>query len=90
MSETIVNDSVWISVKDVAPWRNEPMTEKQRTFISNLQRNGAPQFTGKTKGEAHDYIKQYKCEYEWTPITMNDEVMEEAYSGLLPDGSGDY
>ena len=86
MSE--IAEPMWISVRDVAPWRNEPMTEKQRTFISNLRHNGAPQFMGETKGEAFDYIKQYKYEYKY-PTIGYDELAEDVYSGLIPDGSGD-
>ena len=43
-------------------WRDEPITEKQKQFIESIEEdaemNGAivPSFTGKTKGEAFDWI----------------------------------
>ena len=46
-------------------WRNDPITEKQLNYIVQMQEdagiNGAiplPPFTGKTKGEASDYISE--------------------------------
>ena len=59
-------------------WRDDPITEKQKELIERMDEdagmNGAilPLFTGKTKGEASDWIsanmgKQYisaYCEHE--------------------------
>ena len=46
-------------------WRDDPVTEKQLNYIEQMQEdagmNGAiplPPFTGKTKGEACDYISE--------------------------------
>ena len=46
-------------------WRDDPMTEKQEKMIADMEEtscmNGAfiPPFTGRTKGEACDYIGNY-------------------------------
>ena len=46
-------------------WRNDPVTEKQKQLILDMWedawRNGAliPEFGGKTKGEASDYISRW-------------------------------
>lgn len=46
-------------------WRDDPMTEKQEKMIAEMEEtacmNGAfiPPFTGRTKGEACDYIGNY-------------------------------
>ena len=42
-------------------WRNDPMTEKQKTLISELQEMSEfplPKFTGTTKGEASDWLDE--------------------------------
>ena len=51
--------------KPVSPnWSNDPMTEKQKEMIASMQENAGingalplPDFNGKTKGEACDYIQ---------------------------------
>lgn len=46
-------------------WRDDPITEKQEQTIANMEENACmndafvPPFTGKTKGEASDYISNY-------------------------------
>ena len=43
-------------------WRQEPITKKQKTYIAEMQKVShfpLPQFEGKTKGEAWDYINKY-------------------------------
>ena len=46
-------------------WRSDPITEKQEQMIANIEEdammNGAiiPLFSGKTKGDACDYINNY-------------------------------
>ena len=43
-------------------WRDEPTTEKQRKLIEEMHEFSEfplPLFTGKTKGEAADYIDKY-------------------------------
>lgn len=43
-------------------WRQEPITKKQITYIAEMQKVShfpLPQFDGKTKGEAWDYINKY-------------------------------
>lgn len=43
-------------------WRNEPATEKQLTYIAEMQEFSdfhVPLFIGKTKGEASDYINRW-------------------------------
>lgn len=43
-------------------WRNDPATEKQLTYIQEMQEFSVfsiPRFTGTTKGEASDYIAQW-------------------------------
>ena len=53
------------SIKFINDWRNDPVTEKQKQMIAGMQEtagmNGAiiPEFTGKTKVEAIDYISKY-------------------------------
>ena len=42
-------------------WRDEPMTEKQREWILEMQEHSEhplPPFKGITKGEASDYINK--------------------------------
>lgn len=52
-------------------WRNEPITQKQKDYILEIQEMSdfyLPEFYGKTKGEASDYIntyKQYIYESSW-------------------------
>lgn len=52
-------------------WRNEPMTEKQKELIAEMQEFSEfplSEFNGKTKGEASDWIdKNIKKAHE----TMN-------------------
>lgn len=43
-------------------WRNDPITEKQRRYIEEMQEFSdfpIPKFIGTTKGEAHDYIERW-------------------------------
>lgn len=43
-------------------WRNEPITDRQMKYISDMQEFSEmpiPLFTGTTKGEASDYIDKY-------------------------------
>ena len=43
-------------------WRNEPITDKQKSCIETMMEFSAyviPKFTGTTKGEASDYIDKY-------------------------------
>ncbi len=43
-------------------WRNDPITEKQKECIEEMQEFSyypLPVFTGTTKGEASDYIDKY-------------------------------
>lgn len=43
-------------------WRDEPATEKQKNLIAEMHEFSLfplPLFTGKTKGEAADYIDKY-------------------------------
>lgn len=43
-------------------WRQDPLTEKQKELIEKMQEFSyfpIPRFTGKTKGEASDYIERY-------------------------------
>ena len=43
-------------------WRDDPITEKQMEYIQDMMEFTAypiPNFTGKTKGEAADYIDKY-------------------------------
>lgn len=50
-------------------WRNEPITEKQKQCIADMQEFSAyplPKFEGMTKGEASDYIDKWgKLAYEY-------------------------
>lgn len=44
-------------------WRNDPVTEKQINYIKEMNEFSdfpIPKFTGKTKGEASDYINRYQ------------------------------
>ena len=46
----------------MSDWRNQPITDKQKAYISDIQEfslYNPPKFTGTTKGEASDYIEQY-------------------------------
>ena len=46
-------------------WKNEPVTEKQLTYIQEMQEFSEfplPAFTGTTKGEAAEYIDKYSKE----------------------------
>lgn len=46
----------------MADWRKDPATEKQLTYIAEMQEFSdfpIPQFTGTTKGEASDYIDRW-------------------------------
>lgn len=43
-------------------WRNDPLTEKQKKYIEDMQEFCAypiPAFKGTTKGEAAEYIEKY-------------------------------
>lgn len=43
-------------------WRKEQITQKQKEYIEEMQKVShfpLPQFEGKTKGEAWDYINKY-------------------------------
>ena len=46
-----------------AKWRSDPVTEKQKNYIIALYEhdefNRIPKFTGRTKGEASDFIDTY-------------------------------
>lgn len=47
---------------DKCDWRSDPVTEKQKAYIAELQEFSEvllPPFVGKTKGEASDYIDRY-------------------------------
>lgn len=44
-------------------WRKQPITKKQKEYISDMQEFSdypLPKFTGTTKGEASDYIEKYR------------------------------
>ena len=43
--------------------RHLEITKKQRIFIAGLEDFGFPRFTGKTRGEAYDYLQRYAAEY---------------------------
>ena len=46
----------------MSSWRNDPLTEKQKeciTYMLEFSDYPIPRFTGKTKGEASDYIDKY-------------------------------
>ena len=46
----------------MANWRNDPITDRQKTCIEAMMEFSAyniPKFTGTTKGEASDYIDKY-------------------------------
>ena len=46
----------------MADWRNDPATEKQLAYIEEMQEFSdfpIPRFTGRTKGEASDYIDRW-------------------------------
>lgn len=46
----------------MADWRSDPATEKQLTYIQEMQEFSAlpiPMFIGSTKGEASDYIDRW-------------------------------
>ena len=43
-------------------WRNDPITKKQKALIDNMydfSEYPLPVFTGRTKGEASDFIDKY-------------------------------
>ena len=43
-------------------WRSDPATDKQKAYIAEMQEFSKiplPPFTGKTKGEAADYIDRH-------------------------------
>lgn len=47
---------------DKRNWRSDPVTKKQKVYIEEMQEFSEfplPPFTGKTKGEAADYIDRY-------------------------------
>ena len=49
-------------------WRELQITDKQDRFIRSLINNGAPDFSGTTRGDAWDYINdnimfKYRTEY---------------------------
>lgn len=47
----------------IGNWRKEPITQKQKEYIEEMQKVShfpLPQFDGKTKGEACDYIEKYR------------------------------
>ena len=52
-------------------WKDEPAIEKQLKYIEEMQEYSVyqlPKFTGKTKGEASEYISRYNDmahEYGW-------------------------
>ena len=53
-------------------WRNDPITEKQKQYIAEMQEFSEfplPPFTGTTKGEASDYINKYikQAHYKFMP-----------------------
>lgn len=56
---------IWLNADVQNPfktWRDEPATEKQISYCHELSEHSPyniPQFTGKTKGEASDYIDKY-------------------------------
>lgn len=53
-------------------WRSLPITDKQHDFIIELSDTyGAPDFTGSTRGEACDYIKEYIDLYHYYESEMN-------------------
>lgn len=59
-------------------WRDEPITEKQKAFIMSIQEdagiNGAivAPFYGKTKGEAHDWIKENYGKQFYSAISQDE------------------
>lgn len=49
-------------MKSFTDWKNEPATDKQLTYIAEMQEFSAfpiPKFTGTTKGEACNYVEKY-------------------------------
>lgn len=54
---------VWLNTEVKATsWRDDPVTEKQLDYCHELSENSPyniPQFNGRTKGEASDYIDKY-------------------------------
>ena len=58
-------------------WRNDPITEKQKSLISDMiefSEYPLPTFTGKTKGEASDYIDKYIAISHRTLLGCYDET----------------
>lgn len=57
-------------------WRNDPITEKQKAMISDMMEFSEyplQKFTGKTKGEASDYIDKYIAISHQTLLDYYDE-----------------
>ena len=49
---------------EMAGWRNDPATEKQLSYIQEMQEFSdfpIPAFAGSTKGEANDYIDRWSA-----------------------------
>ena len=61
-------------------WRDEPITEKQKTFISQIEEdagiNGAyvPSFNGNTKGEACDWIAKFNGKQYYSLYNPHDNA----------------
>ena len=72
-------------------WRNDPATEKQLQFAEIISDTlFCEPFTGKTKGEACDYITKHKPEYDEVSKEMNDFYTEYGwYFSGLHDDAGD-
>ena len=71
---------------DKAAWRNEPITEKQMSFIKGVQGTWKV-FNGTTRGEAYDYISEF---LEHEKQQKEDELWEEeAIFDSLNRGWGD-
>ena len=67
-------------------WRNDPVTEKQLQFAKIISETVfCDPFTGKTKGEACDYISEHKSEYDEACKEMNDYYMELCLGDLHED-----
>lgn len=61
-------------------WRDDPMTDKQRDFIHRMYEDAGindsyvPPFTGKTKGEAYDYIHNYFRAVHYSLYTPHEDA----------------
>jgi hypothetical protein len=58
-------------------WRDDPITDKQKALISEMQEFSEyrlPDFTGKTKGEASDYIDKWIAKSHEKILDCYDET----------------